>query len=124
MIDDFKQRFSLGKNCIVVADSGLLNKTNVALLQKAEYKYVLGTRIKSEGVEVKKWILEQEKKNEGYCEHKRADGERLILSYSETRAKKDAYNRERGVERLGNAYKSGKLTNNKSISGDITSSLR
>jgi transposase len=110
MIDDFKQRFSLGEDFIVVADSGLLNKTNVALLQKAGYRYVLGARIKSECVETKKWILGQEKKNEGYCEYKRADGERLILSYSDARAKKDAYNRERGVERLHNAYKSGKLT--------------
>ena len=33
-----------------------------------------------------------------------------ILSYSETRAKKDAYNRERGIARLRKAYKSGKLT--------------
>ena len=110
MIDDFKQRFSLGEDFIVVADSGLLNKTNVALLQKSNYKYVLGARIKNETAEVKKWILEQEKKSEGYCEYQRADGERLILSYSEVRAKKDAYNRERGVDRLRNAYKSGKLT--------------
>lgn len=110
MIDDFKQRFSLDEDFIVVADSGLLNKTNVALLQKAGYKYVLGARIKSESEEVKKWVLEQEKKNEGYCEYKRTNGGRLILSYSDARAKKDAYNRERGVERLRNAYKSGKLT--------------
>jgi hypothetical protein len=69
-----------------------------------------GARIKSESAEVKKWIFEQEKKNEGYCEYKRSDGERLILSYSDARAGKDAYNRERGAARLGNAYKSGKLT--------------
>jgi len=110
MIDDFKQRFSLGKDFIVVADSGLLNKSNVALLQKAKYKYVIGARIKNESTDVKQWILEQEKKNEGYSEYKRANGERLILSYSDIRAKKDAYNRQRGVERLRNAYKSGKLT--------------
>jgi DNA sulfur modification protein DndD len=67
---------------IVVADSGLLNKTDVAPLQKAAYKYVPGARVKSERAEVKKWIPEQEKKNEGYCEHKRSDGERLILSYN------------------------------------------
>jgi transposase len=110
MIDDFKQRFSLGGDFVVVADSGLLNKTNIALLQKAGYKYVFGARIKNESTEIKKWILEQEKKNIGYCEYKRGEGERLILSYSDARAKKDAYNRERGVERLRNAYKSGKLT--------------
>jgi transposase len=110
MIDDFKQRFSLGEDFIVVADSGLLNKINVSLLHEAGYKYVLGARIKSESAAVKKWILDQEKKNGSYSEHKRADGERLILSYSDGRAKKDAYNRERGVVRLRNAYKSGKLT--------------
>ena len=110
MIDDFRQRFPLDEDFVVVADSGLLNKSNVTLLQEAGYKYVLGARIKSESANVKRWILKQEKKSEGYHECKRADGERLILSYSEARAKKDAYNRERGVARLRNAYKSGKLT--------------
>lgn len=53
MIDDFKQRFSLGKEFIVVADSGLMNSTNVELLRKANYKYVIGARIKSESAKVK-----------------------------------------------------------------------
>ena len=87
MIDDFKQRFLLDKDFTVVADSGLLNKSNVTLLQEAGYKYVLGARIKSESANVKKWILRQEKKNEGYHECKRTGRERLILSYSESRAK-------------------------------------
>ncbi|MDR2138497.1 MAG: IS1634 family transposase, partial [Tannerella sp.] len=43
-------------------------------------------------------------------EYKYSNGERLILSYSHTRAKKDAYNRERGIARLHKACKSGKLT--------------
>ena len=29
MIDDFKQRFNLGKDFVVVADSGLMNKKSV-----------------------------------------------------------------------------------------------
>ena len=33
MIDDFKQRFTLGDDFVVVADSGLMNKNNVTLLQ-------------------------------------------------------------------------------------------
>lgn len=110
MIDDFKQRFTLGDDFVVVANSGLMNKTNVCLLQMAGYKYVLGARIKSENALVKRWILEQEKKD-GCChECKRENGERLILSYSDTRARKDAYNRERGVARLRKAYKSGTIT--------------
>lgn len=110
MIDDFKQRFSLGKNFIVVADSGLMSQKNINLLRQAGYKYVIGARIKSENATVKGWILGQSKIDNVYNEYKRTNGERLILSYSTARAKKDAYNRERGVERLRKAYKSGKLT--------------
>ena len=110
MIDDFKQRFTLGKDFVVVADSGLMNKTNVTLLQQAGYKYILGARIKSESKTVKDWILSLEKKDKTCHEYKRSNGEKLIVSYSDKRAKKDAYNRDRGVERLRKAYKSGRLT--------------
>lgn len=57
MIDDFKQRFTLGDDFVVVADSGLMNKNNVRLLQQAGYKYILGARIKNENSTVKQWIL-------------------------------------------------------------------
>lgn len=33
---------------VVVADSGLMNKSNVRLLQQAGYKYIIGARIKNE----------------------------------------------------------------------------
>lgn len=109
MIDDFRQRFSPDKDFIVVADSGLMNKNNVDLLRKAGYRYVIGARIKSESADVKEWILAQPKVDLSYNEYKRDNGERLILSYSTIRAKKDAYNRERGVARLRKTYKSGKM---------------
>lgn len=79
MIDDFKQRFSLGKDFIVVADSGLMNNTNVSLLRKAGYKYVIGARIKSESKQVKKWILEQPTEDNCCHEYKCSNGERLII---------------------------------------------
>lgn len=110
MIDDFKQRFSLGDEFVVVADSGLMNARNVRLLQEAGYKYIIGDRIKSEGKSIKEWILKQQKKDGCYFEYKRDNGERLIVGYSEARAKKDAYNRERGIARLRKAYGKGKLT--------------
>ena len=109
MIDDFKQRFTLGADFVLVADSGLMNKNNVALLQEAGYKYILGARIKNEGASVKQWILSLEKKDKTSYEHKRQNGERLIVSYSEKRAKKEAYNRNRGIARLRKAYKSGHI---------------
>lgn len=46
-----------------------------------------------------------------HAKHMVADvGERLIVSCSEKRAKKDAYNRARGIARLRKAYKSGHVT--------------
>jgi transposase len=110
MIDDFKQRFSPGKDFIVVADSGLMNKNNVDLLRKARYKYIIGARIKNEGANIKEWILAQPKEDLSCTEYKRSNGERLIPGYSTIRAKKDACNRERGVARLRKTYESGKLT--------------
>ena len=110
MIDDFKQRFTLGDDFVVVADSGLMNRNNVTLLQKAGYRYILGARIKNEDKDVKQWILSLDKKDNVCNEIKRQNGERLIVSYSEKRAKKDAYNRDRGIARLRKAYQSGHIT--------------
>ena len=110
MIDDFRQRFNLDGDFVVVADSGLMNGKNVQLLRNAKCKYVIGARIKSEKKAVREWVLNWEKKDCEYIECRRENGERLIVGYSEARAKKDAYNRNRGVERLRKAYKNGVLT--------------
>ena len=110
MIDDFKQRFTLGDDFVVVADSGLMNRNNVKLLQQAGYKYIMGARIKNESGDVKQWILSLDKADNVSHELRRSNGERLIVSYSEKRAKKDAYNRTRGIARLRKAYKSGRVT--------------
>jgi len=112
VIDDFKRRFSLGDDFVIVADSGLMNNKNMKLLREAGYKYIIGARIKNESQEVKKWILLQPKKNGKFHEMLRSNEERLILGYSEERAKKDAYNRDRGVRRLRKAFGTGRLTKN------------
>ena len=110
MIDDFRQRFNLGEDFVVVADSGLMNADNLKLLRDAKYKYVIGARIKSEKKSIREEILSWEKKSGDFYECRHEGDERLIVGYSEARAKKDAYNRSRGVERLRKAYGSGKLT--------------
>jgi len=110
MVDDFRQRFSIGGDFVVVADSGLMNKRNVGLLRQAGYKYVMGARIKGESADVKDWILGLEKSDGALYELRRDDGDRLVVSYSSKRARKDTYNRERGVSRLRKAYAGGRLT--------------
>ena len=55
----------------IIADSGLMNKSNVALLRQAGYKYILGVRIRSERVPIKQGIFSLERKDKSCCEYKR-----------------------------------------------------
>ncbi len=108
IVEDFVARYKL-EDFVVVADSGLMNKKNIALLETAGYKYIIGARIKNETEEIKQWILSLEKKD-GLFHEKLKEKTRLIVGYSTVRAKKDRYNREKGVKRLQTAYKSGTIT--------------
>ena len=109
IVEDFVQRFKLD-DFVVVADSGLMNKTNISLLESGGYKYIIGARIKIESDEIKQWILSLEKQDGCFYELGKLPKSRLIVGYSENRAKKDRYNREKGVKRLKTAYKSGTIT--------------
>lgn len=108
ILEDFVQRFKL-ENFVIVADSGLMNKSNLALLEARDYQYIIGARIKNESKEIKEWILSLKKQKEVFNEYQQK-GKRLIVGYSEKRAKKDEYNRNKGVDRLEKSFKSGKIT--------------
>ena len=108
LVEDFVQRFELD-DFIVVADSGLMNKLNVSLLESGGHKYIVGARIKNESEAIKRWILSLEKQDGEFNETQK-DAARLIVGYSAKRAKRDKYNREKGVKRLQKAYKSGNIT--------------
>ena len=108
VIEDFVNRFKLDE-FVIVADSGLMNKSNINLLESGKHKYIIGARIKNESQELKSWILSLDKRNGEFYEYEKG-GKRLIVGYSEKRAKKDRYNRNKGVRRLEKAYKSGRIT--------------
>jgi transposase len=108
IVEDFVQRFGLD-DFIIVADSGLMNKSNIALLESGGHKYIVGARIKNEPGATKRWILSLEKQDGEFNETPKGAA-RLIVGYSAKRAKKDKYNREKGVKRLHKAYKSGNIT--------------
>lgn len=97
---------------IVVADAGLLSKENIEKLVAQKYEFILGARIKNETNEVKEKILALSKnmKNGDSFVVEKPDGTRLIVTFSDKRARKDAHNRERGLERLKKKIKGGKLT--------------
>ena len=103
------EKFNLGKP-IVVADSGLLSNDNINALRQAKYQYILGARIKNESQKVKEKILASNLKNGQIKSIKKEEETRLIISFSDKRARKDAHNRERGLKRLEKRIKSGKLS--------------
>jgi len=112
VVEDFVTRFSL-TDFVVVADAGLMNIDNIKQLEKNNYKYIIGAKIKNESKIITDWILSQEKVDGTFYEYQKSKECRLIVGYSEPRARKDRYNREKGVRRLENNYKSGKITKDK-----------
>jgi len=104
VVEEFVKRYKL-ENFVVVADSGLMNENNIAELEKNGYQYIIGARIKNEPKSVQKWILSQQKTDKKMVEYDKGNARRLLIGYTNDRAKKDAYNRDKGVRRLEKAYK-------------------
>ena len=109
VIDAFKEEYHIEK-LVIVADSGLLSNSNISELCQKEYEFILGARIKNEAQAIKDKILALDLKNGKSHIINKSDGLKLIIGYSDKRAKKDRHNRDRGLERLEKQIKSGKLT--------------
>jgi hypothetical protein len=87
----------------------LLSKDNIEKLISNNYEFILGARIKNEPQNIKDKILSLKLNNGGSRVIKKGDL-RLIVTFSDDRAKKDKYNREKGLRKLEKRVKSGKLT--------------
>lgn len=109
VIEEFVRKYDL-EDFIVVADSGLMTAANIAELEQLGYKYIIGARIKGESDSVKKLILSMPKINGQMHEIDKGGGRRLLVGYTDDRARKDSYNRNKGVRRLERLYKRGRLT--------------
>jgi len=108
-LEKISKKFNLEKP-VVIADSGLLSKSNITALEGKKYEYILGARIKNETEKVKAKILSRQYSDGDTISIELPDDKRLIINYSDKRAAKDAYNRQRGLKRLEKRIKSGKLT--------------
>lgn len=109
VVTEFVHKYNL-EDFIVVADSGLMNGDNIADLEANGYRYIIGAKIKAESRKIKEWILSQPRNDRQMVEYDKGDGKRLLVGYTESRARKDAYNREKGIRRLEKAYRKGTLT--------------
>lgn len=130
-IEKISKKFNLSKP-IIVADAGLLNNDNIKALEAQKYEYILGAKIRNESIENKEKMLSASYEEGSYLTLERGDA-KLIVQYSEKRAKKDEHNRKRGLKNLEKKIKSGKLTkqniNNRGynkylkMEGEITMSI-
>lgn len=131
ILDAFKEKYQLTQ-MVIIADSGLLSNTNIEELRAKNYEFILGARIKNEKRNVQQEILSLQLQN-GESAVVKKDNLRLIVTYSDGRAKKDRGNRDKGLRKLEKQIKTGKLTksniNNKGynkylkMEGDINISI-
>jgi transposase len=108
VLDKFKEKYKLDQ-LVIIADSGLLSNANIEELKEKGYEFILGARIKNEKKQIQEQILALRLKN-GESAFIEKDGLKLIMTYSDSRAKKDCQNREKGLRKLEKRIKTGKLT--------------
>ncbi len=117
ILSKFQEKFKLKTKPIVVADRGMLSNENIAYLENNGYKYILAYKIKNISNELKEKIANLTFVDDGVIHtiniqkdiSYKDDNDkkqtlnikqRLILTYSKKRAKKDKKTREKALEKI------------------------
>lgn len=108
VVEGFRRKYNL-KQLIIIADSGLLSKANIEQLQAKGYEFILGARIKNETTAIKTKILALSLEN-GQSQIIKKGDLKLTITYSDDRARKDRYNRDKGIRKLEKQIRRGRLT--------------
>lgn len=105
-----QKAYDLGQP-VVVADAAMLSRDNLDALDQEKYPFIVAARIRSESAATQEEILQRCRglSNGQSVVFEQENGHRLIVAYSEKRAKKDRYNRDRGLRRLKKQVASGRL---------------
>lgn len=106
-IENTRQNYDL-KQVVFTADSAMLSKENLALLDQLEVAYIIGARLKNLTAAWTGKVLDtgSYENSESTAPYQRirewdyGDGRRLIVTYSQKKAKKDRHDREKAVEKL------------------------
>ncbi|OFS84223.1 hypothetical protein HMPREF3144_07040 [Oligella sp. HMSC05A10] len=85
---------------MLVADSGLLTKSNIDALKAKGYQYIIGARLKTESAKMKRAIQAVDWEDDVAHPFTKEEDERLVVQYSSKRAHRDKDNRRKGLERL------------------------
>lgn len=111
VLERIEKRYGFGKP-VVVADAAMLSRKNLKKLADEKYGFVVGARLRNESEEIQEEILKQccGLKNGDSFVIEKSNGHRLVVSYTDKRAANDEYNRDKGIRKLRQKIRSGKLT--------------
>jgi transposase len=102
---EVKKKYNINR-IVVIADSGLINKANIAALNEAKLEYIIGARLKNSSKKVLKVAFEEDgfvnlNEDVKYKIFKFDKSEdQLIIYHSIKRAKKDAYDRDLAIKKI------------------------
>jgi len=110
VLERIARQYDVGRP-VVVADAAMLSRKNLMALDQQGYPFIVAARIRNETQAVQEAILARcaGLQNGQSVEIQHEHG-RLIVAYSDQRARKDVYNRERGLRRLRKRIGSGRLS--------------
>jgi transposase len=110
VLKGIQERYDFGKP-VVVADAAMLRKANLDALDGEQYPFIVAARIRNEAQAMQEEILRRcAGLQDGQCiEIQHEKDRRLIVAYSDKRARKDAHNRQRGLAKLRKRVGSGRL---------------
>lgn len=109
VLEAFKTKYRL-KNLVVVADEELFSDGNITELERMDCQYILEARLQRESLALQSKILKMNIKDE-QCKEIVIDPEKkLMINFSQVRAKKEKSNHQRGLEKLERAMKKGRLS--------------
>lgn len=105
-LDRLAQRYTL-EQVILVADRGLLSDANLAHIEQSGYHYIVGARLRSLPKTLQDYLVEpQHYQPAGSSDiaerllETAHQARRLIVGYSDKRARKDRHDREKAIEAL------------------------
>jgi transposase len=115
MVEDIRKVYEVG-NVLLVADRAMFSMDNLEAMDASGIKYIVASRLKQLPNQLRKEILESEDFAPTVVEDEfhwvkefSYNQRRLVVSYSSKRAKKDASDRSRLIERLLKKVKDGKV---------------
>ena len=113
-LEDWKQKLPIGE-VTIVADRAMMSEKNLQSLEDAGIKYVIACKLKKLPKEIREEVLKKEGSEVRFendtCnlqQHILPNNRRLIVTYSEKRARKDQKDRERILEKVQKKIGSGK----------------